>query len=58
MGVGPAEARGLSIWEYTAMLHEWGEAHSSEDEPAPPPEEDFVRRRHARLAEIGVGSIH
>lgn len=36
MNVPPSEARGLSLWEYEALLFHWNEAHSTSDDPGPP----------------------
>lgn len=55
MGVGPAEARDLSYWEYSALLQSWNARHDPDGERAPvaPPPGDFVRGRQARLAARG-----
>lgn len=38
MGVGPTEAAGLDLWTYEALLYNWNEAHSTDDDDAPDPE--------------------
>lgn len=57
MGIGPAQARELSYWEYAALLQTWNERHDpdGEQEPIAPPAGDFVRERQVRLAERGIG---
>lgn len=37
MGIGPTEAGSLDLWTYEALLYNWNEAHST-DEDAPEPE--------------------
>lgn len=32
MGVSVADARGLSLWEYEALLTEWNARHPSDDD--------------------------
>ena len=56
MGIGPAEARDLSYWEYSALLQTWNARHDPDGTEAPvePPADRFVRERQARLAERGV----
>ena len=56
MGIGPAEARELSYWEYSALLLTWNARHDPDGdaEPCRPPGDSFVRDRQARLAERGI----
>lgn len=62
MGVGPAEAKRLTYWEFTALRHEWAERHKvdgdDQGEPVEAPTEEFVRARQAELASLGIsGSV-
>jgi len=58
MGVPPSEARRLSWWEYQAMLWNWNDRHTPEEEQeveAAPA--DFVARRMQRLADMGLAKV-
>lgn len=58
MGIGPADARGLSYWEYAALLHGWNARHEGDGgaDGAAPPDDGFVRARQARLAAQGIAT--
>ena len=58
MGIGPSQARGLSYWEYSALLRTWNARHDpdGEQEAVAPPADGYVRERQARLAERGITS--
>ena len=56
MGIGPAEARELSYWEYSALLQAWNERHDPEGAAGPVPADAFVAARQARLAERGIAA--
>lgn len=59
MGIGPAEARGLTYWEYSALLQTWNARHDPDGvhEPVAAPADAFVRERQARLAERGISRV-
>ncbi len=56
MGLGPAEARDLGYWEYSALLHGWNARHDPDRaaEAVAAPDGGFVAARHARLVERGI----
>lgn len=60
MSIPPSEARELTWWEYQAMLWNWNDRHSTdEQDEAEAPDADFVARQFERLAKRGlVGSVH
>jgi len=61
MGIGIEEAKRLTFWEYSAVLHVWNERHATEDsEPVELPDLDFVIRRGEMLEARGItsGSVH
>jgi len=55
-GIPPSEAKRLTYWEFTAMRHVWNLRHPTDDgdEPAPLPDEDFVRQSQAELLASGI----
>lgn len=57
MGIGPAEARDLSYWDYSALLQTWNDRHDPDgaSEPVAPPDGRFVAARQAQLAARGIG---
>lgn len=36
MGIGPGDARELSLWDYEALLYHWNDAHQSGDDVEAP----------------------
>ncbi len=54
MGLGPAETRELSYWEYSALLRQWNERHDPVGEPVAAPSDHRVRERQAELRARGI----
>lgn len=44
MNFGPSEARELTYYEYTGLVHEYNERHASDDsfDPLSPPDPDLI----------------
>jgi len=58
MGIPPSEAKALTWWEYQAMLWNWNDRHSTdEQEEVEAPDADFIRRRQERLADKGLAKV-
>lgn len=52
MGLSMADARSLSWWEYSALLH--GHQPPEEEQPPEAPDADFVNARMDRLRAMGM----
>ena len=50
MGIGPGNARKLSLWEYEAMLTEYNARHDPKGTPVAKPSKEKVRMHLDRLA--------
>lgn len=48
MNFGPIEARELTYWEYTGLIHEYNARHETED-VIEPPDADFFDAQMERL---------
>jgi hypothetical protein len=61
MGISPAEADRLTLWQYTALRWEWNERHKSPDEleAVEPPDIEMVKARQRELYDLGIaGTRH
>lgn len=59
-GIQPSEAKRLTYWEFTAMRHQWNEAHKSGDdhEPVELPSVEYVLAAQAELRELGIARVN
>lgn len=55
-GIQPSEAKRLTLWEFTAMRHNWNERHKSPDDDGDVelPSEEFVRAAQEELVALGI----
>jgi len=59
MHVSPSEAKALTWWEYQALLWNWNDRHTPEEEkPVEAPSQDYVMRRQAKLERMGMKVLH
>jgi hypothetical protein len=60
MGIQPSEVKELTWWEYQALLWNWNDRHTpDEDREAEAPDADFVARHMALIEKRGIArSLH
>lgn len=58
MGISPTEAKGLTLYEYQALLDNWQKAHATGEEAPEPPTIEETEDRRRQLEARGVKVLH